>query len=47
MAGKDNMNNKSNWYDGIAKQINQLKATLSEKNYKKYKLNYDLSKKHS
>ena len=35
---KDNMNSKSNWYDGIAKQINQLKDTLSEKDYKKYKL---------
>jgi hypothetical protein len=33
------MNSKSNWYDGIAKQINQLKDTLSEKDYKKYKLN--------
>ena len=32
------MNSKSNWYDGIAKQINQLKVTLSEKDYKKYKL---------
>ena len=32
------MNSKSNWYDGIAKQINQLKDTLSEKDYKKYKL---------
>jgi hypothetical protein len=32
------MNGKSNWYDGIAKQINQLKDTLSQKDYKKYKL---------
>ena len=32
------MNDKSNWLDGIAKQINQLKDTLSEKDYKKYKL---------
>ncbi|MFC1892719.1 hypothetical protein ACFLYR_01600 [Chloroflexota bacterium] len=32
------MNSQSNWYDGIAKQINQLKDTLSEKDYKKYKL---------
>ncbi|MFC1870530.1 hypothetical protein ACFLYE_04615 [Chloroflexota bacterium] len=32
------MNSKSNWYDGIAKQVNQLKDTLSEKDYKKYKL---------
>ncbi|MFC1967915.1 hypothetical protein ACFLVX_00795 [Chloroflexota bacterium] len=32
------MSCKSNWYDGIAKQINQLKDTLSEKDYKKYKL---------
>ena len=32
------MNSRSNWYDGIAKQINQLKVTLSEKDYKKYKL---------
>ena len=32
------MNNISNWYDGIAKQINQLEVTLSEKDYKKYKL---------
>jgi len=32
------MNSISNWYDGIAKQINQLKVTLSEKDYKKYKL---------
>jgi len=32
------MDNKSNWYDGIAKQINQLKDILSEKDYKKYKL---------
>jgi len=36
---KGNMNSKSNWYDGITKQINQLKVTLSEKDYKKYKLN--------
>lgn len=28
----------SNWYDGIAKQITQLQVTLSEKDYKKYKL---------
>ncbi|MFC1966636.1 glycine zipper family protein [Chloroflexota bacterium] len=32
------MNSKSDWYDGIAKQINQLKDTLSEKDYKKHKL---------
>ncbi|MFC1847381.1 hypothetical protein ACFLW5_01015 [Chloroflexota bacterium] len=32
------MNSQSNWYDNIAKQINQLKDTLSEKDYKKYKL---------
>ena len=32
------MNNISNWYDGIAKQINQLEVTLNEKDYKKYKL---------
>ncbi|MFC1945287.1 hypothetical protein ACFLWF_00870 [Chloroflexota bacterium] len=32
------MDSKSNWYDGIAKQISQLKNTLSEKDYKKYKL---------
>ena len=32
------MNSRNNWYDGIAKQINQLKVTLSEKDYKKYKL---------
>ncbi|MFC1978201.1 hypothetical protein ACFLWS_08105 [Chloroflexota bacterium] len=32
------MNSKGSWYDGIAKQINQLKDTLSEKDYKKYKL---------
>jgi len=36
--GKDNMNSRSDWYDDIAKQINQLKDTLSEKDYKKYKL---------
>jgi len=33
------MSSQSNWYDGIAKQINQLKDTLSEKDYKKHKLN--------
>ncbi|MFC1912645.1 hypothetical protein ACFLX7_00370 [Chloroflexota bacterium] len=33
------MNSKNNWHDGIAKQIYQLKDTLSEKDYKKYKLN--------
>ncbi|MFC2006391.1 hypothetical protein ACFLVG_05530 [Chloroflexota bacterium] len=33
------MDSKSNWYDGIAKQIYQLKDTLNENNYKKYKLN--------
>ena len=32
------MNNISNWYDGISKQINQLEVTLNEKDYKKYKL---------
>ena len=32
------MNSQSGWYDGIAQQINQLKDTLSEKDYKKYKL---------
>ncbi len=32
------MDSRSNWYDGIAKQINQLKDTLSERDYKKYKL---------
>ena len=32
------MDSKSNWHDGIAKQIDQLKVTLSEKDYKKYKL---------
>ncbi|MFC2007233.1 hypothetical protein ACFLVB_01360 [Chloroflexota bacterium] len=32
------MDGKSNWYNGIAKQINQLKDTLSEKEYTKYKL---------
>ena len=33
------MNAGSNWYDGIAKQVDELKATLSEKDYKRYKLN--------
>ncbi|MFC2044834.1 hypothetical protein ACFLT8_06575 [Chloroflexota bacterium] len=33
------MNSQNNWYDSIAKQLNQLKVTLSEKDYKKYKLN--------
>ena len=32
------MNNKSDWLDSIKKQIALLKDTLSEKNYKKYKL---------
>ncbi|MFC1912045.1 hypothetical protein ACFLXG_02675 [Chloroflexota bacterium] len=32
------MNSKSNWYDNIAKQVNQLQVTLSEKDYEKYKL---------
>ncbi|MFC1988779.1 glycine zipper family protein [Chloroflexota bacterium] len=33
------MNNPSNWYEDIAKQIHHLKDTTSEKDYKKYKLN--------
>ncbi|MFC1991287.1 hypothetical protein ACFLVC_00925 [Chloroflexota bacterium] len=33
------MSSQSNWYDGIAEQINLLKDTISEKEYKKYKLN--------
>ncbi|MFC1957629.1 hypothetical protein ACFLX0_02310 [Chloroflexota bacterium] len=33
------MNSQSNWYDGIEKRINQLKETLGENDYKKYKLN--------
>jgi hypothetical protein len=33
------MNVKSKWYDDIAKQVNQLKNTLSEKDYKRYRLN--------
>ncbi|MFC2071438.1 hypothetical protein ACFLUU_01785 [Chloroflexota bacterium] len=37
--GKDSMSSKSNGYDSILKQLNQLKDTLSEKDYKKYKLN--------
>ena len=28
----------SDWYDGIARQINQQKGTLSKKDYKKHKL---------
>ena len=32
------MNSRSNWYDNIAKQVSQLKDTVSEKDYKKYKL---------
>ena len=32
------MSSQSNWYDGITKQINQLKDTVNEKDYKKYKL---------
>ncbi|MFC1955811.1 hypothetical protein ACFLWZ_04705 [Chloroflexota bacterium] len=32
------MNNKSDWLDGIKKQVNMLKDTLSEKYFKKYKL---------
>jgi len=32
------MSSGSNWYDGIAKQIDQLILTLSDKDYKKYKL---------
>ena len=32
------MNARNSWYDSIAKQIDQLKVTLSEKYYKKYKL---------
>ncbi|MFC2032305.1 hypothetical protein ACFLUS_02915 [Chloroflexota bacterium] len=32
------MNNKSDWLDGIKRQITLLKDTLSEKDYKKYKL---------
>lgn len=32
------MNNSSDWLDSITKQIDLLKNTLSEKNYKKYKL---------
>ena len=32
------MNARSNWYDAIAKQIDELKATLSDKDYKRYKL---------
>jgi len=28
----------SDWYDGIAKQVNRQKGTLSERDYKKYKL---------
>jgi len=30
---------KNDWYDGIAEQINELKNTLIEKDYKKSKLN--------
>lgn len=34
------MNNKNDWLDGIKKQIDPLKNTLSEKDYKKYKLRF-------
>ncbi|MFC2015285.1 hypothetical protein ACFLUP_04790 [Chloroflexota bacterium] len=33
------MSSQSNWQDGITERINQLKETLNEKDYKKYKLN--------
>ena len=33
------MKEHSDWYDGIDKQINQLKETIGENDYKKYKLN--------
>jgi len=33
------MNIQSSWYEGIADQINLLKDTITEKEYKKYKLN--------
>lgn len=32
------MTNKNEWLDGIKKQLNLLKDTLSERDYKKYKL---------
>ena len=32
------MSERSGWYTGIAGQINQLKDTIPEKDYKKYKL---------
>jgi hypothetical protein len=38
MKGESRMNIKYNWYDDISKQIDQLKLTLNEKDYKKYKL---------
>jgi hypothetical protein len=33
------MSDNSDWYDGIAKQIEELKSTIPEKDYKKFKLN--------
>ena len=32
------MSNKNDWLDDIKRRINLLKDTLSERNYKKYKL---------
>jgi len=34
------VNSHSDWYDGISKQITQLKNTLTEKDYKKFKLDF-------
>lgn len=33
------MSGDNDWYDGIAKQIDELKSTIPEKDYKKFKLN--------
>lgn len=33
------MSGNSDWYDGIAKQIDELKSTITEKDYKRFKLN--------
>ena len=41
--GIDIVKGHSDWYDGIAKQISELRNTLSEKEYKKFKLNILLS----
>ena len=33
------MSGHSDWYDGMAKQIDELKSAITEKDYKKFKLN--------